>query len=109
MGSRAHSPRRHGAIRDAADGDPPITPGENRMHKRTNAILRAMLGASLMWGTGAALAADAGPALLPKQLAGPPAELEAMRAPYPAGAATLQRSTPLPGVLDVSTSTRDPQ
>ncbi|MEN1928717.1 choice-of-anchor X domain-containing protein [Luteimonas sp. MJ250] len=72
------------------------------MHKRTNAILRAMLGASLMWGTGAALAADAGPALLPKQLAGPPAEFEAMRAPDPAGAAILSRSALLPVVFDAS-------
>ena len=72
------------------------------MHKRTNAVLRAMLGATLMLGTGAAFAVDAGPPMLPKQLAGPPGEFEAMRAPDPADAAILSRSALLPVVFDAS-------
>ncbi|MBJ6985213.1 choice-of-anchor X domain-containing protein [Luteimonas sp. MC1750] len=73
------------------------------MGKRTKAVVRTLLCASLgmVIGTGAAVAADAGP-LLPKQLAGPATEFAAMRAPDPADAAILSRSALLPVAFDAS-------
>ncbi|MGY1457987.1 choice-of-anchor X domain-containing protein [Luteimonas sp. A534] len=72
------------------------------MRKRTGTVVCTLLGVSLMLATGAALAAGADAPLLPKQLAGPPEEFAAMRAPDPAEAAILSRSALLPVVFDAS-------
>src|SRR5690606_24524248 len=61
-------------------------------------FLRASI---LMLFAGAAAAAEPAP-LLPKQLAGPASEFEAMRAPDPAAAAILSRSALLPVEFDAA-------
>ena len=72
------------------------------MSHRTRRAARQLLRASLlMMFAGAATAAAPGP-LLPKQLAGPATEFEAMRAPDPAAAAVLSRSALLPVVFDAT-------
>lgn len=73
------------------------------MRKWTRKVVGTVLCACVLLGPGTLWATKMdGAGLQPKQLAGPPAEFEAMREPDPAKAAILSRSALLPVVFDAS-------